>query len=77
MTRRNSNYRLRLKAQSETARAAALAHLVELRQAEEREQLSQALTESGRNFQTQENFRSYLLAGASTPPLMKGRKSHE
>ena len=39
---RRSTYRLRLRAQAEVARAASLAHVVELKRAEEQQQLAEA-----------------------------------
>lgn len=74
---RHSNYRLRLRAQSDSAKATSLAHIVELRRMEEQKLLAEALTESGRNIQMQDTLMAYLLAGAATPPLVKGPQSHE
>lgn len=74
---RYTNYRLRLKAQSDSARATSLAHIVELRRVEEQQHLAVALTESGRNIQMQNTLMAYLLAGTATPPLVKGPQAHE
>lgn len=69
---RRSNYRLRLKAQSDAAKATSLAHIVEMRRIEEQQQLTEALTESGRNIQMQQTLLAYLLAGTTSSPLVKG-----
>ena len=74
---RRSTYRLRLRAQAEVARAASLAHVVELKRAEEQQQLAEALTESGRDVQMQQTLLAYLLAGTASPPIVKGPHSHE
>lgn len=74
---RNSNYRLRLRASSDAAKAASLAHVVELRRIEEERRLVDALSESGRKAQMQDTLAGFLLAQSITPSLVKGQQSHE
>lgn len=74
---RYTNHSLRLKAQSDSARATSLAHILELRRLEEQQHMVDVLTESGRNIQMQKTLMAYLLAGSATPPLVKGPQSHE
>ncbi|MDP9696185.1 UNVERIFIED_ORG: hypothetical protein J2X79_003764 [Arthrobacter globiformis] len=74
---RYSNYRMRLKAESDAAKAASLAHVVELRRMDEQRHLTDTLTESGRNAQMQSTLGAFLLAQSSAPSLVKGPHSHE
>jgi hypothetical protein len=74
---RNSNYRLRLRAQADAAKATSLAHIVELRRIEEESRLAGALRESGRGAQMQDTLAGFLLAQSTPPSLVKGQQSHE
>lgn len=77
MGRYNHNYKLRLRAQSDSAKASSLARVVELRRIEEQRHLADALVESGRDAQMQGTLAAYLLAGSTTPTLVNGPNSHE
>lgn len=73
----HSNYRLRLTAQSDAAKARSLARIVELQRMKEESRLAVALTESGRNTQMQETLAAFLLTQSTAPSLLKGQQSHE